>query len=479
MSPKTFFEHYRLSRDYDGSPIEIGRTGPAIHYKGSDLRSGTDVRLTLIPIASIDPAERERFEAQARGALQLDHINIEKIVAFGTELDQFAFVSEFPQGETLESWVAGQGPMPVDAVLRVALQVTGALGAASFYGVTHSAIQPANLMIVPGQTAEGGWPLIKVTNFGLAGLPVDPATKVADVPAPEFLSPEQTQTGKIDFRSEIYSLGATMCFLLTGAFDSTEPRSFQTRRFTRPLRNLIAPTLCPNPEERPQDPILFAQEIRSCLQRVERRQGLAQKFGVPFVPVMARAGKRTAVTEPVENAIAAAAPETEAKPPSWFWRRALPIAALLIALAVIAAAFLPAPVSLILHNDRDGRTIGVPVGVADSSPAPSILPHGTIVQAGPASISPTPPATEAQNAFSSGQSAQGVNPNFGVRSPDSSPEIAANARASGSPPSADTAGTVTSPQASAPQTVWERAAGPNGQPKIARQGTLARRRLGR
>jgi serine/threonine protein kinase len=170
MRPETFLEHYRTSSAEGETPVEIGRNGPAVTYKGSDLKSGAPVAVTLVPIGSVDPAARERFEEHARTAMLLDHVNIARTVAFGTADDSFVFVSEYPQGETVESWVKANGPMPADAVLRIGLQVVAALGAASFHGLTHPAIQPSNLAIVRGKTAEGGWPFIKLTHFGLASL---------------------------------------------------------------------------------------------------------------------------------------------------------------------------------------------------------------------------------------------------------------------------------------------------------------------
>jgi len=167
MERTTFAEHYRICAKGDGSHRELSRTGGVITYKAKDIRSGEPVALKLIPIVSVNPAAREQFEEQARAAQLLDHINVAKVSAFGVEDDRFVFVSEYLEGEALDSWIAANGPMALDAVLRIALQVVSALSAASFHGLTHRAIRPSNLMIVPGPTAEGGWPFVKLINFGL------------------------------------------------------------------------------------------------------------------------------------------------------------------------------------------------------------------------------------------------------------------------------------------------------------------------
>jgi serine/threonine protein kinase len=86
--------------------------------------------------------------------------------------------------------------MAVGAALRIAQQVVGALGAATFHGILHHAINPRNIMIVPGQTTDGEWPLIKVLNFvGIA--PEVSAADAGALGAAYFASPEQLATGEL------------------------------------------------------------------------------------------------------------------------------------------------------------------------------------------------------------------------------------------------------------------------------------------
>src|SRR5207244_8953336 len=172
-----------------------------------------------------------------------------------------ALLSEQFDGGRAGWWIVAHGPMPADAALRVGLQVVRAIGAAAFFNLTHRAIQPSNLMIVPGQSPDGGWPFVKLLNLGLAGLELhsdsSEAIELAPSISPQFASPEQLLNREIDFRSEMYSLGATMCFLLTAATPLAVTgmkarlrlqRLPELRRAPKVLHDLLLHLLRENPE---------------------------------------------------------------------------------------------------------------------------------------------------------------------------------------------------------------------------------------
>jgi serine/threonine protein kinase len=436
MEQTTFLGHYRISKDADGAGQEISRSGAAINYKAIDTRTDDAVALQLIPTVSVDPAAREQFEEQARNAQKLDHINIARVLAVGVERDYVVVASEYVDGETVDSWIVEHGPMSADAVLRIGLQVDRALAAAAFHGLTHRAIQPSNIMIVPGQTADGGWPFIKLLNFGLAGLETysngAKSREVASTMAPQFASPEQLLNRPLDFRSEIYSLGATMCFLLTGAVPLAvggmkarlrARRLPELRRAPKALRNLLVHMLRENPENRPQDPVAFEGEIRDCLTKVERRQAIGHKLGISLAAVIPRKPRST---------MAAASPARQVL------RGALAFVALLLVGAVLGALLLPEGSIPFLRSSAESKTIGVPVGVPDSSPR--------IAQNKPASP-PAPAMNEAansaavaaamQNASRSDEPAPASNTSpLSVENatPNTSTQIAANRNSEPEPP---------------------------------------------
>ena len=361
MERTTFLEHYRICVNRDGAPHELSRTGPVITYKAVDERTDETAALKLIPITRIDPTTREQFEQDARAAERIKHVNIAKVFDFGHEEDHFVYVSELLQGQPLASWVEQHGPMPADAVLRVAEQIVSALSTASFHKLTHCAIQPSNLMIVPGSTPEGGWPFVKLMNFGLAGLKIEPdgagEREESFSVAQPFASPEQLQHGTVDFRSDVYSLGATMYFLLTGSAPPTDLRRQQLRVFPKALRNLLGNMLRHDPDQRPKDSVALEEMIRECMARIERRQVLARRLGIPMAAVIPRKSGR---------------PST---PFAQVLRGALVFAAIILVAGVLGAFLLPADINPFRHRTAAKQVIGVPIGVPET--LPSVPPQET------------------------------------------------------------------------------------------------------
>lgn len=425
MERTTFLEYYRICVNRDGAPRELSTTGTIVTYKAVDERTSEPVALKLIPVESVDPAMREQFEKEARGAERLNHINVAKVFDFGCEADHFVYVSECVTGERLDSWVEEHGPMPPEPVLHIAAQVVSALSTVSFHRLRHRAVQPSNLVIVPGSTPEGDWPFVKLMSLGLAGLKLEPAggdqREQSFSIAPEFASPEQIQQGTVDFRSEIYSLGATMYFLLTGAAPSAELRRQQLRILPKALRPLLSQMLHANPDQRPQDPVALAEMIHQCLVKTERRRALAQRFGIPFMTTIPRRADR---------------------PRGRLLRRTLAFGAILLAAAAVAAILLPEPIGRILHQNNEKKSIGVLVGVPDTSPAPGVQDGSTATAptmatsqpANPAQLVPNQPATNSTPLTDVNQipspgvdQAQTSNPQFvAATTPANSPSASSN-----------------------------------------------------
>lgn len=394
MERITFFERYRISVDDAGNPREITRSGAAVTYRAVDLQSGEPVALKVIPIGSVGAESREQLQERARATQHVEHQNVARLLAFIVDKDDYVFVSELTHGDTVAQWVATHGPLAPDATLRVALQVVSGLQAAAFHGLTHAAIEPSNILIVPGVASDGGWPAIKLLNLDSAGVPIaspeQHAPLVGTAAAPQFAAPEQLHSGIADFRSEIYSLGATMCFMLTGLAPlgvTSDGRSGESklpaklRRLPRNLRELLLDMLRPNAEERPQDPVAFAERIRLVLGSLERR----------------RPSRRAA--QPPPN-VAPVMPFQYRRPPSFI--RPIAIAAGVVALGAIAALLIAQPIRAIWGRHQDVSHIGVPVGVPETQASPATIvqssppPTTTAAAAQPAEAPAQPAATAAQ-----------------------------------------------------------------------------------
>jgi Protein kinase domain len=503
MERTTFLEHYRVGLGSDGTPNELGRDGAVIAYDAVDERSGEPVALTLVPVASIDPALREQFEEQARAVQRLRHVNIAKVFDFGREGENYVYVSERLPGETLGAWVAQHGPMPADATLRVAEQIVSVLSSASFHKLPYPPIDPSGIIVVPGQTPEGGWPLVKLTNFGVAGLKADPENSPrAETSLPseagelegkdtalrpassgaQSVSPEsRTSTrehGMGDLRSEIYSLGATMYFLLTGVALSADTARPKFSGFPKPLRNLLSQILHPDPDRRPKDLVVLGETIRSCLLKIERRLALADRYGIPF---------RTTIRQPTQPR------------PRRLLRTALAFGALVVAAAVVAAVLFPESVGVILHQPRATKSIGVLVGVPESSPTPAavqnpstpVAPATMLSQPADAALaltnqpatdgaaaknsSQTPAADLQQNQTSSGQPEAAATPDaVAAASPGAVPESSAESEAAAESPKGSEAAQPTTAAQSSSRSKKKRVASTSS----ARQGSMRVRMLG-
>ena len=216
MDSKIFLGKYRVLAEEIQAVGEVADSSAA--YEAEEIDSGKKVVVEVVPAASLNAAACERLKAQAMDAKALNHVNIAALYDFGVQDDHLVYVTEDLEGTTAEEWINANGPMPVGPVLRIASQVVSALSAAAFHEIVHRAINPSHLVLVPGQTAQGEWPLVKVLNF-VGGAPKIPGSDIAVTAfdkSAHYASPEQRERGTVDFRSEIYSLGCTMWFLLRG-----------------------------------------------------------------------------------------------------------------------------------------------------------------------------------------------------------------------------------------------------------------------
>jgi len=401
MEHKVFLGKYRIAQDEialgAAEPTTVAVTAteqiaPARIYRGEEIDSGRTVTVELIPAGAFKPSARAKLETEATAAKQINHINIPALCDFGIEDGQFIYVTEHFDGTSAEEWVNQHGPMPTGAALRIALQVIAAMGAASFHKISHHAINPANLILVPGQTPEGDWPLIKVLHFiGVAPTFVNGDMSVAAFDkSSHYASPEQLQGGTIDFRSEIYSVGATMWFLLTGAPPLMAPKGplamqpttiglavDKLKGMPKRVRRLVSQMLSVDPAARPQDPLAFYRQIQDCIAQVDRRESMARRLGVPFI------ARANVVALPKRRRFPA---------------RTLALAAILIAFVTLTSVLLA---NYFRHQRirQAAEPIGVPIGVSETTAsAPPVVASAPSIASAPQSPQQTAaPNTDDQN----------------------------------------------------------------------------------
>ena len=238
------FGVYEIDCHADGSLCELGRGAMGVTYRATDtsLRRKVALKIIKTDIAERSADARERFVREARAAAALRHENIATVYQFGVRLEtgQYFYAMELIEGETLEERVRRAGSLDARTTIGIAEQVTSALAAAEKQGLVHRDLKPANLMLVNPDDpkamgsdqarskrsriralGKSGIPMVKIIDFGLAKAfhsATDPKSLTHDkfVGTPAFASPEQFEHSTLDVRSDIYSLGETLWFALTG-----------------------------------------------------------------------------------------------------------------------------------------------------------------------------------------------------------------------------------------------------------------------
>ena len=227
---------------------KLGEGGMGTVYHAKQLSLDRSVAVKVLPV---DLARNknfiQRFEREAKSLARINHPNILQIYDFGDDpqLGLYFMVIEFVDGLDLGEVLNRRGLLDQVEVLDLLRQSVMGLEAATEKNVIHRDIKPDNLMI-------GGNGLVKVSDFGLAkGYVAQVGVTAAGVRVgtPAFMSPEQCDGVEVDFRSDIYNLGATAFLCLTGRlpFDGETPFAIMLKHKTEAVPSLCAidPTISP------------------------------------------------------------------------------------------------------------------------------------------------------------------------------------------------------------------------------------------
>ena len=282
------FGDFEIARREDGSLWELGCGAMGVTYRAMDKVLHRTVALKVIEAPSArgdSKAIRERFLREARVAAALRHPNVAGVFQFGAspEIDRCYYAMELVEGETLEALVRRDGPLKVDLALEIAIQVTRALIGAAAQGLIHRDLKPGNIMIARADSGTGEME-VKVIDFGLAkatnAMAETDLTHGGFVGTPSFASPEQFGGAPADARSDIYSLGVTLWYALTGqvpypgkTIEEIRNRQQRTdlpveqlteRKIPTPLIDMLRRILALDPTQRPTSARELLAELEVC-----------------------------------------------------------------------------------------------------------------------------------------------------------------------------------------------------------------------
>jgi eukaryotic-like serine/threonine-protein kinase len=249
---------------------QIGAGGMGEVYEARDTKLGRNVAIKILPEAFAHDSERlARFQREAKMLAALNHPNIATIYGLENSDSTHFLIMELVSGETLAARIKGEGPVPVEEALKVAVQIAEALEAAHDKGIIHRDLKPANVKLTP----EGK---VKVLDFGLAkafagdDASEDPSNSPTLSMAATmhgvilgtaaYMSPEQARGKAVDKRTDIWGFGCVLYELLTGK------QAFQGEDVT----DILAAVVKTEPEWQAlpaETPVQVRSLVRRCLQK--------------------------------------------------------------------------------------------------------------------------------------------------------------------------------------------------------------------
>jgi eukaryotic-like serine/threonine-protein kinase len=291
--------HYRIMS-------RLGSGGMGVVYEAQDLTLGRRVALKFLPPElSRDASALDRFLLEARAASALNHPNICTIYAVEKDADQSFIAMELLEGQSLDAKL-NTGPLTLDRVLDVSIQLAEALDAAHAKGIVHRDIKPANIFV----TQRGQ---VKVLDFGLAKLTRASSTQAETVGVTQdgiptanltspgstvgtvaYMSPEQARGEELDARTDLFSLGTVIYQMATGSLPF--PGNTSAVMFNAILERDPVPAVQLNPQVTPRLQELInkllekdrdlryqsAADLRGDLKRLKRDTESGRKITQPI-----------------------------------------------------------------------------------------------------------------------------------------------------------------------------------------------------
>jgi eukaryotic-like serine/threonine-protein kinase len=254
---------------------ELGRGGMGTVYLAEQPGLGREVAIKeLIQSAATDPVALKRFLQEAQVMARTSHPNLVQVHDLELTSEANYIVLEFVRGQSLRDWL-NRGPIPPPQVFAVMHGVLQALDYAHKHAIVHRDMKPENVLL-----SDDG--MVKVADFGIARLTDDTgmggtATKTGTtVGTPQYMSPEQVASSKVDGRSDLYSAGIMFYELVAGQppFTATEADG----PFTLMAKHVQAPPKPPSLHRPGLDPELEVAILKSLSKRPEDRFQTGQEF---------------------------------------------------------------------------------------------------------------------------------------------------------------------------------------------------------
>jgi len=328
----------------------LGKGGMGEVFVAEDTRLNRRVALKILPrLFAADPEYRARFQHEARAIAALNHPGIVTIHSVEEDGGRLFLTMELVDGGPLSEAIP-KGGLPLEKVLRIGIEVADAMAAAQHRGITHRDLKPGNIMITPaGRAKVLDFGLAKVHDATIAGK-ADDVTRISAssditgegkiIGTVAYMSPEQAEGKPVDPRSDIFSLGVVLHEMATG------DRPFKGDTNVSVLSAILKDTPTPVTDSNPGLPADLARIVRRCLAKdpdrryqtaVDLRNELEElkQDTASGIVAPARPGRRR---------------DGEGAP------RRLPMAALIAAVAVVAAAI--AAVFMFSGHEAPARTAG-------------------------------------------------------------------------------------------------------------------------
>lgn len=261
----------------------LGKGGMGIVYRAQHVRLKKDVALKLISDAAIhSPKSLQRFEREMQAIGQLEHPNVVNALDAGDFEGRPFLTMELIRGFDLTQLIKAGDSLPVADACELVRQAAVGLQYAHDRQLIHRDVKPANLMLTVDPLGE---PNVKVMDLGLAQITEAGTDELTDqgqlMGTLKYMAPEQAAgDGRVDFKADIYALGATLFHLLTGDVPFGGPEHNTPVKRLQSLTTQAAPTVAARRDDLPSDLVALVDQMldRHVANRPESMQQLAAQL---------------------------------------------------------------------------------------------------------------------------------------------------------------------------------------------------------